>query len=83
MTSIRRLVPGCAAVALVFAAACSGSYQPPSHTYTGSPEYVAVGVSVWGNGQVSAVAIGNAAPVVAPEPTPEVILKQKQLDAIF
>jgi hypothetical protein len=78
----RCLVTGFAFLVLVGAASCSSNYQPPNHTYTGYPEYVGVGVSVWGNGQVSPVLIGGPT-LPPPEATPDVILKQQPLDAIF
>ena len=75
-------VPGFAILALVGLCSCSSNYQPPSHTYTGYPEYVGVGISVWGNGTVTPVLIGQPS-IPAPDSTPEVLLKQQQLDAIF
>ena len=78
----RWFVPGFAMLALVCLCSCSSNYQPPSHTYTGYPEYVGVGVSVWGNGVVTPVLIGTPT-VPAPDSTPQVLLKQQQLDAIF
>ena len=78
----RWFVSGFAVLALVGVCSCSSNYQPPSHTYTGYPEYVGVGVSVWGNGVVTPVLIGEPA-INQPQKTPDVILKQQQLDAIF
>jgi len=81
----RWFLPGTVVLTLICVAACSGSYQPPDHTFTGAPEYYGVGVSVWGGGQVAPVLIGGPPPVAVPETNPDVKIKVKQLplDPIF
>lgn len=78
------ILPAAVVVGLIGFTACSGRYQPPTHTFTGAPQYAGVGVSVWG-GMVSPVVIGGPVPVAVPESRPDVDIKVQQmpLDPIF
>jgi hypothetical protein len=69
-----------AVLAVVCVSSCSSDYEPPSHTYTGFPEYRGIGVSVWGT--ASPVLIGD--PMIGvPAPMPDNSVDQMPLDPSF